>query len=208
MNEKEILERNIQSYNDTFAKYGPDSPQSLKWGTKQTQYFRFKILSEIADITDAVILDYGCGLGDLLDFLLSQGFAGKYIGVDINERLIAAAKQKYPNGEFIQGTEFPENDYCLISGIFNDRLHDDAEYQLRFLRDTLSKAFQSSRKGIAFNAISTFVEKKSDDTMWHFGPFELGEWCVQNITPFVTVRHDYRRGNFTIYLFKNHGVDF
>lgn len=207
MKEKEALKKNIQSYNDTFAKYGPNSSQSLKWATKQTQYFRFKILSEIADLTGAVVLDYGCGLGDLLDYLSSQGFVEEYIGVDINEKLITAAKEKYPKGRFIQGTKFPKNDYCLISGIFNDRLHDDEEYQLRFLQDTLNKAFQSSRKGVAFNIISTFVERDSDD-MWHFNPFELAKWCMEHITPFVNVRHDYRIGNATLYLYKKKGVDF
>lgn len=42
---------------------------------------------------DASILDVGCGNGTLARALISQGFSGTYLGIDMSEGLLAAAKR-------------------------------------------------------------------------------------------------------------------
>lgn len=197
----------IRSYDREFARHGADSPQSVKWGTRQTQYFRFKTLAEIGDVSESTIFDYGCGLGDLFGYLSFQGFRGKYVGADINGTLVVAAKRKYPKAKFVLGDGFVPADYTFISGVFNDRPDKDNARQIRFVHDTVRKAFKASRKGVAFNGISTFAKRKTRG-FYYVEPFDLARWCMEHVTPFVTLRHDYRLGNFTIYLYRDRGVDF
>jgi cyclopropane fatty-acyl-phospholipid synthase-like methyltransferase len=59
------------------------------------------------------ILDAGCGRGGTADFVQRQGF-GRVVGIDIKERTIKYAGEKYPDIEFHHldvihaGDRFPE----------------------------------------------------------------------------------------------------
>lgn len=46
------------------------------------------------------VLDFGCGNGRLLKFIKKDSIEIKYEGVDISERLIAIAQEKYPKRNF------------------------------------------------------------------------------------------------------------
>ena len=195
-------------------QHGPQSPQAVLWGTRKTQYFRFKILCDIADLFGSqvyTILDYGCGLGDLLEYLRFQGFRGDYIGVDITKELIHEAKKKFRSDHqstFIhihseRDVKKYRPDFFLLSGVFN--IQDSGVEQK--MRDALRAAFKQSRLGGAMNVLSTFAAHRSKG-MHYVNPFTLATWCMKELTPFVTVRHDYRGGNATLYLYKEKGVDF
>lgn len=203
----------IQTFNESSQKHGLAGPEAVQWGTRKTQYFRFKILCDMDTIgeSDATILDWGCGTGDLYDYLCFQGFRGKYIGVDINPAFIDEAKKKYGRDtrtvfEVVTRAEDAARfkyDYCVSSGVFNINLPSTEEELKLNLRETFAQA----SRGVAFNGISIFAKQRQDDLL-HLDPFELGAWCMKEVTPFVTVRHDYRGGNFTLYLYKGAGVDF
>lgn len=192
---EESKELNLQSYSKTLSTYGADDPRSVKWGTTRSQFLRFKILCEIADIADASILDFGCGVGDLYEYLKRGGFRGQYIGTDHNPDLLTAARQKYADATFV-ATVTQAYDYALISGVFNDPT------DLESVQKIIHALFEGSTKGLAFNMIS-----KPTEGLMHYDPWEIARFC-QTLTPMITVRHDYRGGNFTVYLYKHHGVDF
>lgn len=213
MPNKSNKKETIKIYQETSEKYGDDF-KAVHWGSQETQYFRFKILTEIANFYNdkhCIILDYGCGLGDLFFYLLFNGFRGKYIGVDILKSFIDSAKkkfQKYSQAKFYlvrseKDIRKLKYDYCLISGAFNNKLKNNE----RLLKSIVKEAFQNSRQGAAFNAISTYTNYR-DKNMAYFNPFAVAKFCLKELTPFFVLRHDYRRVNFTIYLYKNRGVSF
>lgn len=183
-------------YSELLKKHGPNDPRSVKWGDKRTQYFRFKILCEIADLTNEAVLDYGCGLGDLYDYLQTQGFKGTYAGQDINSDLIRAAREKYPLNFWVGGGEIPGCDYALLSGVFNESF----EGREQMIKDTLTKVYEAARKGVAYNGIYGGAEMATSD------PAELFRFCT-TLTPYVTLRQDYRGGNFTLYLYRDKGIN-
>jgi SAM-dependent methyltransferase len=47
------------------------------------------------------LIDFGCGTGDLYDFVTELEYI--YTGFDISADMLAQAKNKHPDGEFIQG---------------------------------------------------------------------------------------------------------
>ena len=60
-------------YSRTLERFDA-SYRGVGWSRKSTQEIRFMILSLIADIKDARILDMGCGTGDFFAYLVENGF--------------------------------------------------------------------------------------------------------------------------------------
>lgn len=202
----------IDSYDNSFASYG-DDPRAVQWGNIETQYFRFKILTdmEFSYPENSVIFDYGCGKGDLFFYMLFHGFRGKYIGVDINQKLVNFAREKYEKysqAEFFcieseKDISRFDYDYAFISGLFNDQTKNNNARMKKILMPLYTQA----RRGIAFNAISSAAKKRVKNTAY-FDPLEVTKFCLRKLSQFVTLRHDYRGGNFTMYLYKNRGTAF
>lgn len=115
-------------------------------------------------------------------------------------------------------------DYVLISSVFNDVLDGDSEERKKYLArlkypgDRLEdKAYLAKktyeltkavhdlwplcRKGLAVNGLSLYCPEPSGDNQ-HFDPFDIAKYFAASLTHKLTLRHDYRIGNFTIYLYK------
>src|SRR5262245_9232033 len=84
-----------ENYRRHFSAFG-DSAEALQL-SKEGQLFRFQKLIKVASLTNATILDLGCGLCHFYEFLSSQvGNNFSYTGIDITDELIAFSKKKYP----------------------------------------------------------------------------------------------------------------
>jgi SAM-dependent methyltransferase len=89
------------------------------------------------------IVDIGCGPGSILD-LLPQGI--QYVGVDISERYVSAARRKYGGrGTFICGSvdewtkdsRTAEADVVMVVGVLHHADDDEARKILEFARAAL-----------------------------------------------------------------------
>lgn len=68
------------------------------WGSEESQYKRFSIMSQIGDLNNKVILDYGCGKADLYKYLVEQKVSlKKYIGIDAVPEFVDLAQKKLSN---------------------------------------------------------------------------------------------------------------
>lgn len=184
-----------------------DTPQAVQWRDQASQERRFEILTQIGLPKDATILDFGCGTGHLLEYLQRERqFAGQYTGYDVTQEMIAAAQKKFPGVRFKQCDIFSEGvegefDYIFISGVFNNAITDNE----KFLRDTLSLLFPRTRRLLAFNALSAYVDF-FDEGLYYFNPENVFRFCKEALSPLVTLRHDYliKTGavpyEFTIYI--------
>lgn len=129
--------------------------ECLGWENKQAQELRFKVLERVI-FTGASILDVGCGLGNLYDYLNERGYNFEYTGIDILPEMIVRAKAKNAEPEFICGNLFKEDlfngkkfDIVYASGIFNIELGNNDE----FLRNALLKFISLSNKAVVFNLL-------------------------------------------------------
>ncbi|OGZ39743.1 MAG: hypothetical protein A3B04_01740 [Candidatus Portnoybacteria bacterium RIFCSPLOWO2_02_FULL_39_11] len=125
---KKIMELNKHFYNllaEDFSR------------TRANIWEEFKSLGEYWQDRDQV-LDLGCGNGRFYDLVCRPGKNIKYFGVDNSERLIAMAKQNYPQGQFIlnDGLELPFGDEFFDKVLCIAVLHHLPGYDLRreFLR--------------------------------------------------------------------------
>jgi len=185
----------IISYYNKLLKKNKNSPQSVGWGSKKSQNIRFKILAEIGDLKGKKILDYGCGTGELCQFLKKYKI-GEYVGYDINNEMIDVALKKYPKEIFRSYLNLMLYDYIFISGTFNLKTKNWEKETYKILR----KLWGICRKGIAVNFLTSFSSYK-DKKCYYADPIEILKF-VRTLTNKFVLRHDYKENDFTIYLYK------
>jgi hypothetical protein len=88
-------------------------------------------------------------------------------------------------------------DYSFASGIFNVRLDADEDAWLRYVQDTVRNLAAQSRKGFAFNLLTTYCDYREGhlfygDPLWWF------DWCKREITSQVALLHDYPLFEWTL----------
>jgi len=79
---KYLLDKIKNLYSEGLERYGFNS-KAVGWKSKEQQYLRFlKLLSIIEDKNSPFsIIDYGCGYGELLIYLINNGYnVNKYKG--------------------------------------------------------------------------------------------------------------------------------
>ncbi|MGE3556389.1 MAG: class I SAM-dependent methyltransferase [Candidatus Obscuribacterales bacterium] len=181
-----------EHYSERAIEHG-DSAPATNWPDRESQERRLEILCSIADLSEASILDFGCGTGHLLTYLREKHcFEGTYTGVDICPEMIEIAGRKFPEDVFecrdILAEPIREKsfDYVMVSGVFNNRVEDN----WGMMKEILSGLFPLCRKGLAFNNLSTFVDFFAED-LFYVDPCEVFRFCKENLSPLVSIRHDY-----------------
>lgn len=193
-------------YNYHLQKFG-DRPEALRW-TPQGQLRRYHSLAEIAspeELRNATVLDYGCGTGDFYRFLKRRGIEVRYTGVDMNPNFVELAKGKYPECRFlvmdINEEEDPLEgyyDYIVICGVFNYLVPGVKEDLLT----TLTTLFKHCNKGLALNALSSHTPIK-DPELNYTSPEEMVKFSLENLSPYLALRHDRVQYDFTLYTYTN-----
>lgn len=145
----------IKFYKEVFIEQSKGYDyESVGWSTKYTQVIRFEVLYNMVSNKNDVILDLGCGVGDMLEFLKDKNHnINNYIGIDINPTYISECLRKYPNNKFIVGEIFDlegdeKIDYIIGSGIFTLNM------DLPEIFSVINYALSITNKGIGFNFLT------------------------------------------------------
>jgi len=185
----------------SLREHPASSPAIVGWSTVETQRLRFKVLSEIADLTGTRILDVGCGVGDLFGYLQANHKEVDYLGIDLHSGMVAHATRKYPEGIFLhQSLERVEEtfDYVFVSGAFNLRVDDNEKY----LQTMIQLCYSAAKKGVAFNLLSRYAPNDSIYLdLYYYDPGIVFSYC-KKIAENVMLRHDYLSNDFSIYMYK------
>lgn len=192
----------VISFFDKNLQLHGDRPEAVRWSA-QGQRLHYQSLLDIGQIEHAKILDFGCGKGDFFQFLFERGIAVNYTGYDINEKLISLAQKKYAGNRFRvfdmdKDTIDEDFDYIFLCGVFNLRI---AGLDV-MIEKTLVRLFQHCRRSLAFNALSALNPKK-DFELHYTSPDKLFSFAVNNLSPYVALRHDRMFYDFTMFIYKN-----
>lgn len=190
----------IENYRGLLAKHGR-RPEAVQW-SPEGQVFRFEKLVQVADLNGAKILDVGCGIGSLYEFLTERFSYVDYLGVDIVPEMIASAARWHPAGRFLCHDLLEKDleetfDYVLISGVFNNAIPQCTE----FLKDLIAVSFRHCKQALGFNFISTYVNEKDAEMAYH-DPAEIFEFCIQKLTRKVTMCHHYERCDVVVFAYR------
>lgn len=190
-------------YSEKLKRFGA-SVEAVDWGSREAQQTRFAVLSDVGITQEDSVLDIGSGLGDFYDYLRRMGRLGEYCGADITREMVDAAKKRFAEAQFVWIEKLNSAaleslggnwDYVVASGIFYLRRHDGMSY----LEEAVRSLFAVCRKGVAFNSLSSWSEPRDMDNEFRPDPLAVVQLCRQ-LTPHIVMRHDYHRGDFTIFL--------
>lgn len=161
------------------------------------QYLRFAEIKHFIGNQSGSILDVGCGNAEFLQFLKATGFDGKYFGIDVCQRLIKEAKNRFPSCKFTQGDILKlkkiKYDYIVASGIFNFNYGQD----IYLVKKLLLIMFSLAKRKVIFNGICKQKSKKDRES------FFIDQWCLckwieKKLNCYIEIRSNIIDFNFTI----------
>ena len=175
------------------------SPIAVGWlDGRQNQTKRFEALLDIGVQEGDSILDLGCGLGHLSEYLEKINMNVRYTGIDTNKWAIDQAQQ-VKEETFLHGTIFElcgTYDWGLASGVFN------VGFPKLEMLETISELLSKSKKGVAFNLLSHADSNFDRDIPMEYETYIPNE-IVSHLKGDVSIVKDYGVTNdFTIYIRK------
>ncbi len=198
-----LLENVEKYYSEKIIVHGPTA-RGVDWNSEESQLLRFEQLLKVCDMSPGFsINDYGCGYGALVTYLHKKGLIFHYHGFDISISMINHAHKLYDGLEDCRFSSdeslLPLADYTVASGIFNVRLQASDDEWRRYIFDTVNKVATLSRRGFAFNMLTTYSdpERRRPD-LYFADPLFWFDHCKRNFSRFVTLLHDYPLYEFTI----------
>lgn len=192
----------LVSYFDRLLKMHGDKPEALRWSAGG-QFLHYECLLDIdSSIEGSKVLDYGCGKGDLYQYLKDRSISVDYTGCDINGSLISFAKQKHPGADFrvfdIEAEELGEEfDYIFLCGVFNLKLKDLD----KTVKNVLKRLFPHCRRALAFNALSSETPQKAVE-LSYLSPDEMIQFARQELSPHVSFARERIPYDFTMFVRK------
>jgi SAM-dependent methyltransferase len=180
-------------------------PTSVGWRDEATQQLRFRKLAHVIvpeSDTPLTYNDLGCGYGAMFPFLRDEVGAplGAYRGYDISREMLDAARTfaADPRVELIEGARLDQHaDYSFVSGTFNVRFSATDEDWLAYILEMLANAAELSKRGFAFNLLTTYVDWK-EPNLYYGDPGFFFDHCVRKFSRRVALLQDYPLYEWTI----------
>jgi SAM-dependent methyltransferase len=157
-----IINNQKDFYSGLLEKYDIHSQSAVAWfDGGQEARFR-ELVRIIPDRTvSCSLLDVGCGMGDMRDYLIKNGYpCVDYTGIDALGEMVESGKRKYP-GIRLTEMEFMADSYkrgfdiLVSSGAMNLRMFRTEKKQEKYVTDFIGKLYGLSGTGCAFNLLST-----------------------------------------------------
>jgi SAM-dependent methyltransferase len=192
-------------YAANLAEHGTTSA-SVGWRDAAAQRLRFDKLAYViaADppAEGITVNDWGCGYGAMFRYLDERPDVelGGYYGYDISADMLDAARTFVDDARatWVHGTEVTETaDFSFVSGTFNVRLRASEAAWQQHVEETLRVLAQRSRRGFAFNLLTTYVDWRQED-LFYADPAHFFRFCRENLSRYVTLLHDYPLYEWTI----------
>lgn len=198
---EELYKEYVISFFDKTLKLYGDMPAGVG-ASQKGQELRFEEIFSIGDISGKKVLDYGCGKGDLYQFLKDKNISVSYTGFDINNNLISLAKSKFPEAEFrvfdIEEEELKEDfDYIFLCGVFNLKVAGIDET----IRNVLKMLFEHCNIALAFNALSNHSINK-DFQLHYVSPEEILQFAFRELSPHAFLKAGGNADDFTMFVYK------
>ncbi len=116
-----------EHYLRCFREFG-DNHKGVDWPNLEGANKRYSVMmAGIPSNSGSTILDFGCGLGHMLDFINKEpGNNIDYTGLDINDEFVELCKVKFPDRIFLSGDILKGEieglkdsyDYIISNGVF------------------------------------------------------------------------------------------
>lgn len=198
-------------YESTLKKYGPTS-KGMDWPNEKDAEKRFLVMMRLIDFKskDKIkLLDLGCGVGLLVDYLKANKLYDKieYVGMDISANMISEAKKRCVDDRFecrdIIKNPIPKDsyDYIIMNGVMTEKLSLSQHEMISFAEKIIKTAYESCKKGITFNVMSSHVDTKRED-LFHYPLDQLVGFLVKECSRHIKINMDYGLYEYTTYVYR------
>jgi cyclopropane fatty-acyl-phospholipid synthase-like methyltransferase len=188
-----------EQYRAAFAEHGR-SVNSI-FIPKGRQKERFDALTRHIDEDGFSILDFGCGLGDLLPYLAGRFGSFEYVGADIVDGFVKSNRAMHPDGTFQHIHDFTDVqqafDFVAISGTFNIDYFGDEEAHSAYVKDALRHLFARTRKALSVDFMHTEVDFRSPGS-YHQDVIEIYEFARAELGKRIVIDQSYLPYEFAI----------
>ena len=178
------------------------SPVAVGWlDGKTNQRTRFKTLLDIGVSSGDSVLDVGCGVGHLTEYLNNVDIKVHYTGIDTNKDAIDQAKNIYNDKTFIHGPlcNIKETyNWGLASGVFN------LEFPKHEMIETIKELISKVDKGVAFNLLNRARSNSTSTRNYqYYQPVEIFTALNRRGALCSVVQNYGIENDFTIYIRKD-----
>ena len=210
MNYKKI--KHLKNYYEKTLKIYKSGPKAVNWKNRKTQYLRFEKICEVGNLKNKRVLDVGCGLGHLVDYLAMKNIKVNYQGIDISEEMIKSAKSNInkKNVKFycknildINKNDLKKlkSDYVVNCGLFTVKNNLSSSEWWKYIQKMMINMFNLSTKGISFNLMKPNVDYK--DAHLHYQSLdELVFFVEKNLSKKIVIKNDYDLWEYTCQIYK------
>lgn len=197
----EILEKaQILTYHR--RRLGLSPIRELGWRSRENQELRFSAICRWGDLSGCIVMDLGCGHGDLKPYLDTRFSGIKYLGIDFLPEFVAEATRRHghlPGTHFLQAdflnTGLPDVDVVVACGSLNYRTEN-----ILFAHAAIARMWEVATRGVAFNMLDENVFGE-DPVLCGYDPEEIHSFC-RNLDPDAELVDDYSPEDFTILMRK------
>jgi SAM-dependent methyltransferase len=199
----QILSDVARYYSAKFDLHGP-TPQGVDWnGTDSHQRRHKQFLRLLRQHPESSVIDLGCGFGDFLRFLRTEGHRGAFIGYDVVPSMIDKARElhgEHDDCRWHVGAEPKQAaDFAIASGIFNVRGQVPDAPWLDYVHHTLDILARASRRGFGFNILSLSSDpERRRPNLYYADPAEMLAYCLSRYGRSVALLQDYGLYEFTV----------
>lgn len=198
----------VEHYERCLAEHG-DCAQGVGWPKAKDTDTRYRVMLDVVppDAGDVTLLDFGCGVAHLYDYLQRRRDPRiAYVGLDLSPAMVEFARTKHPDVEFLCGDllagdlELPQVDYAVLNGLLTMRAPLGEDEMWDYTRALLRALFPRVRRGLAFNVQTKQVDWERDD-LFHVPMDQLASFLVSDLSRHFSFRHDYGLYEYTAYVY-------
>ena len=191
-------------YSKYIEKYSKNQPECVGWldGSENVLIRNQKIYEAGIEDNDSV-LDIGCGVAHLYEFLKMGGWNGKYLGIDPNKKAIDMIDE---NINAVHGTiedlDDTKYDWVVATGVFNLGLTEDLTFSI--IHNMICRA----NKGVVFNMLkypyAPPFEGHDNITYESYHPNYVRNKLLKYDNDRIEIAKNYLEDNteFTVYFYK------
>ena len=199
------------AFYDEILTGATDDRSAVGWRVSYAQDVAFLSLARVEGLRAGVrVLDVGCGLGGLLGFFERSGLQIDYTGIDINDKMIAGARQRHPRARFevrdvLNNPPRERYDFVMCSGALGLRMPRHQAYMM----EMIATMYGLCDVALAFNMLSAY-ELITKPALQAATPQVAYEWPEQILqfcktqSEYVALAHDTDAGMFSVFVYRQH----
>jgi hypothetical protein len=202
----EDIRQQLQAYFERQLTQSDENAKRVGWNGSTSQHLRFEQVMRIVREPSEpfTLLDWGCGLADLIPYLDTHNFNYSYTGYDLSQASLAECHQRYSDHPRVDGfTDTLEGleavDYVVSAGIFNVRGDIPISRWEPYVLNTLSQQWALAQQGMAANFLTSYSDTdRMEEHLYYPQPEMLFSYAKRTLSRNIALLHDYDLYDFTL----------